>query len=291
MLECSVLSILSSAPSSRAGEGDERGRRGEVNPSLIMKLATFNTNSIRARMGIIADWLERENPDVLCLQETKVQDKDFPADPFRDLGYQSAFSGQKSYNGVAIISRLPLDEIRMNLYGEADEDARFMSARIHDIPLMNVYVPQGFAPGTEKFQYKLRWLEDLLAHVKKNHDPALPLIMVGDFNVALEPIDVYDPEGLRGEVGFHPKEQGIFREYLAWGLVDIFRKHQPGGGHYTFWDYRIPNAFKRKMGWRIDYILATGPLAEKSESAWIDTEPRTRQKPSDHTFLVAEFQL
>jgi exodeoxyribonuclease-3 len=116
-------------------------------------------------------------------------------------------------------------------------------------------------------------------------------LVVGDFNVALEPIDVFDPEGLRGEVGFHPDEQGILREYLAWGLVDIFRKHHGEGDHYTFWDYRIPNAFKRKMGWRIDYIFATAAMAERSPAAWIDTEARTHQKPSDHTFLVAEFSL
>ncbi|MGD9033915.1 MAG: exodeoxyribonuclease III [Desulfobacteraceae bacterium] len=262
-----------------------------ANPALTMKLATFNTNSVRARMGIIADWLEKENPDVLCLQETKVQDKDFPAGPFKEVGYRPLFRGQKSYNGVAIMSKLPLEEIRLNLYKGENEEARFISARIHNIPLINVYVPQGFSPGTEKFAYKLRWLADLLAHIKEGYDPALPLLVVGDFNVALEPVDVHDPEGLRGEVGFHPDEQAIFREYLAWGLVDLFRKHHRGGGHYTFWDYRIPNAFKRKMGWRIDYILATKPLAEKSPCAWIDTEPRSRQKPSDHTFLVAEFQL
>jgi exodeoxyribonuclease-3 len=254
-----------------------------------MKLATFNTNSIRARLPLVLDWLERERPDVLCLQETKVQDKDFPATQFESLGYQSLFRGQKSYNGVAIISRLPLTETRLNLYDGDDEEARFMSARMGNIPLINVYVPQGFAPGTEKFDYKLRWLTDLFSHIKENYDPGLPLLVAGDINVALEPMDVFDPEGLRGEVGFHPDEQSILREYLVWGLEDIFRRHQPDGGHYTFWDYRIPNAFKRKMGWRIDYILATKPVAEKSHTAWIDTEARTRQKPSDHTFLVAEF--
>ncbi len=256
-----------------------------------MKLATFNTNSIRARLEIITDWLERERPEVLCLQETKVQDKDFPGVPFKEMGYHPAFRGQKSYNGVAIMSQLPLDAIRLNLYEGEDEEARFMGARIQGIPLLNVYVPQGFAPGTEKFAYKLRWLRDLLVHIRNTYDPTLPLLMAGDFNVALEPKDVYDPEGLKGEVGFHPEEQAILREFLGWGLVDIFRKHEPAGGHYTFWDYRIPNAFKRNMGWRIDYILATPPVAEKSERAWIDNKPRTLQKPSDHTFLVAEFQL
>ncbi len=254
-----------------------------------MKLATFNTNSIRARLSLVVDWLERERPDVLCLQETKVQDKDFPVDQFESAGYQSLFRGQKSYNGVAIISSLPMEGTRLNLYDGDDEEARFVSARIGGIPVINVYVPQGFAPGTEKFDYKLRWLKDLFSHIKENYDPDLPLLVVGDINVALEPIDVFDPEGLRGEVGFHPDEQSILREYLAWGLEDIFRRHQPDGGHYTFWDYRIPNAFKRKMGWRIDYILATRPVAEKSPTVWIDTEARTRQKPSDHTFLVAEF--
>lgn len=256
-----------------------------------MKVATFNTNSIRARLPIVTDWLEKEHPDVLCLQETKVQDKDFPVGPFADLGYQVGFKGQKSYNGVAMISRTPMERVRDHLYEGGDEEARFMSVTILGIPLVNVYVPQGYAPGTEPFAHKLRFLKDLLEHIKENYVPDRPLLVTGDFNVALEPIDVYDPEGLKGEVGFHPEEQAIFREYLVWGLVDVFRRHHSGAGHYTFWDYRIPNAFKRRMGWRIDYILTTAPLAKESERAWIDTEPRTRQKPSDHTFLVAEFNL
>ena len=256
-----------------------------------MKLATFNTNSIRARLPIILNWIEKERPDILCLQETKVQDKDFPVSAFEERGYHAIFKGQKSYNGVAIISQPPLDDIHHNLYSGEDKEARFISARIAGIPVINVYVPQGFAPGTEKFAHKLRWFNDLLAYIEKNYDPGVPLVLTGDFNVALEPTDVFDPEGHRGEVGFHPDEQAIMGEFLDWGLVDVFRKHQPEGGHYTFWDYRIPNALKRKMGWRIDYILATAPLAEKSESAWIDTVARMREKPSDHTFLIAEFDL
>jgi exodeoxyribonuclease-3 len=248
-----------------------------------MKIATFNTNSIRARLSVIKDWLDRESPDVLCVQETKVQDKDFPSGPFEEAGYHVIFKGQKTYNGVAIISSIPPDDILLNLYArEEDEQARFMSARIGDIPVINVYVPQGFEVGTDRFAYKLSWLNDLLKHIKENHDPAQPLLVAGDFNVALEPIDVFDPEKFRGEVGFHPDEQAILRRFLDW---------EPEGGHYTFWDYRIPNALKRKMGWRIDYILATVPLAEKSGSVRIDTEARTLEKPSDHTFLVAEFHF
>jgi len=255
-----------------------------------MKLATFNTNSIRARLPIITGWLDREQPDVVCIQETKVQDKDFPVDPFEEAGYHVIFKGQKSYNGVAIISRIPADDVLLNLYDKEDEQARFISARIGDIPVINVYVPQGYAVGTDKFEYKLSWLKDLLEHIKGNYDPDLPLLVAGDFNVALEPIDVFDPEKFKGEVGFHPDEQAIMREFLDWGLMDIFRKHEPDGGLYTFWDYRIPNALKRKMGWRIDFILATAPIAKKSARVWIDTEARLLEKPSDHTFLVAEFQ-
>ena len=263
-----------------------------------MKIATFNTNSIRVRMPILLAWLEREKPDILCLQETKVQDKDFPEDQFAPTPYRVIYRGQKSYNGVAIISRFPMDEIRSHLYHEDNnEEARFISARIHDIhdihhiQLINVYVPQGSATGTEKFDYKLRWLKDLLSYIVDRYDPGVPLLVLGDFNVALEDMDVYDPEGLRGEVGFHPDEQAIMGEYFSWGLVDVFRRLQPDGGHFTFWDYRIPNALKRKMGWRIDYILSTPSLAEKTRRVWIDTDARTLNKPSDHTFLVAEFNL
>jgi len=258
---------------------------------MSLKFATFNTNSVRTRLQIILDWLDREQPDILCVQETKAQDRDFPAGPFEEAGYHTAFKGQKTYNGVAIISRHPLENIRTHLYEESHEEARFLSAMIQAIPVINVYVPQGVAPGTEKFDYKLRWFKDLLAHIKDRYKPDQPLILTGDFNVALEPIDVFDPERFRGEAGFHPDEQAIMRELLDWGLTDIFRKHQPDGGYYTFWDYRIPNALKRKMGWRIDYILATLSMAKKSRTAWIDTQARALPKPSDHTFLVAEFSL
>lgn len=254
-----------------------------------MKLATFNANSIRARLPIVLGWLAKEAPDILCLQETKVQDADFPAEEFRAAGYDCVFRGQKAYNGVAVASRSPASSVRRNLYGEEDEQARFVSGVIAGVALVNAYVPQGYAPGTDKFAYKLKWLDDLLAHLKGAYDPGTPLVVAGDFNVALEPMDVYDPKGLEGQVGFHPEERARLRRFLDWGLTDIFRKHRPEAGQYTFWDYRIPNGFKRNMGWRIDYILATRPLASLSRGAWIDTEPRRMEKPSDHTFLVAEF--
>jgi len=256
-----------------------------------MKFATFNANSIRTRLPAVLKWVEREKPHVLFIQETKVQDKDFPARPMEDVGYHVVFRGQKAYNGVAIVSKSAIEDVRTNMNEEEDPEARFVSGVIQHIPVVNVYVPQGYSPGTDKFLHKLAWLKNLLSHIKETYAPDQPLLIAGDFNVALEPMDVYDPEGLRGQVGFHPDEQAIMREFLEWGLVDIFRQHQPEGGHFTFWDYRIPNAVKRNLGWRIDYILATPPFAGRSRAAWIDKAARTESKPSDHTFLVAEFDV
>jgi exodeoxyribonuclease-3 len=256
-----------------------------------MKIATFNANSIRSRMEIILGWIKKEDPDLLCIQETKVRDEDFPAKRFDDLGFNVVFKGQKSYNGVAIASKMPLTDIRLNLYKGDDEQARFLSAITHGFTIINVYVPQGFAPGTDKFRYKLQWMNDLLLYIGENYDPGVPLVLAGDFNVARGPLDIYDPEGLGGSAGFHPDEQALMEKILDWGFADVFRHHHPEGGHYTFWDYRIPNAFKRKMGWRIDYILATRPLAEKVKTVWIDTEPRSSQRPSDHTFLAADIDI
>lgn len=258
---------------------------------MTFKVATFNANSVRARQGIILDWLEQEAPDVLCLQETKVQDKDFPAKAFERAGYAVVFRGQKSYNGVAVASRLPLSDLRLDLSEKgSDEQARFISASVGSLSLINVYVPQGYAVGTERFEMKLKWLRDLLDHVRSAYDPSAPLLMTGDFNVAHDVRDVYDPEGLDGQVCFHPEERAVLQEFLDWGLVDMLRKHEPGEGIYSYWDYRIPNGVKRNLGWRIDYILATPPLAQTSVNVRIDRDARLLEKPSDHTFLWAEFE-
>jgi exodeoxyribonuclease-3 len=242
-------------------------------------------------MPVILGWLEKEQPDVLCLQETKVQNRDFPVVDFEGLGYQAVFQGQKSYNGVAIITKHAMCDVETGLYKRENEEARLVKAKILQIPIINVYVPQGLAPGTDKFQYKLQWMTDLLEYTKKHFDPNLPLLVAGDFNVALESKDVFEPVKLKGEVGFHPDEQAILRKYLEWGLLDVFRRHEPGGEHYTFWDYRIPNGVKRNLGWRIDYVFATRSLAGKSKRAWIDKGPRVAERPSDHTFLAVEFDL
>ncbi len=255
-----------------------------------MKIATFNTNSIRARLPIIKNWLSEMQPDILALQETKVQDKDFPFKDFEELGYRAAIRGQKSYNGVAVISREEPLDIRKNLYDGEDEQARFLSAKISGVNIINVYIPQGFAPGTDKFEYKLKWMNDLLNLLKNSYTPEDQVILLGDFNVAMDERDVYDPESLKGNAGFHPDEQEILSRIFDWGLVDVFRKFNQEAGQYTFWDYRIPNALKRKHGWRIDYIAATKSIADKAVSIFVDEDARTLEKPSDHTFLVAEFE-
>ena len=257
----------------------------------LMKVATFNANGIRARLPIVLEWLSQESPDILCLQETKVQDVDFPREPFEKLEYHCAFRGQKSYNGVAILSKSPPAEVSFG-FGDGDgaEEPRLITAVFDDVPVVNTYVPQGYAPDSEKFEYKLDWFQRLHKYFLQHFQPDLPLLWVGDFNVAPEPTDVYDPEKLSGSVGFHPREHETLSAVKAWGFEDVFRRHELRDDMYTFWDYRIPRAVMRGLGWRIDHIWATAPLSDRSTRAWIDVAPRLSHKPSDHTFVVAEFK-
>ena len=257
-----------------------------------MKIASFNTNSIRARLPIIVDWLTAEQPDILCVQETKVQDPDFPQHAFEEIGYHSTFLGQKSYNGVATLSLMTPSTVAYGFGdGGNDEEARLLTATFDGLTVVNTYVPQGQAPDSEKFQFKLDWFQRLQAYFKNNWDPQQQVLWVGDFNVAPEPIDVYDPEQLAGSIGYHPDEHTALQAVMDWGFVDIYRQHNPGVQEYTFWDYRIPNAVKRGLGWRIDHICATRSLARRSTKAWIDVAPRLLPRPSDHTFIVATFTL
>jgi exodeoxyribonuclease-3 len=258
-----------------------------------VKIASFNANGIRARMPLLLEWLQSNRPDVLCIQETKVQDPDFPRQPLEDAGYHCAFKGEKSYNGVALLS---LDAPRQVDIGfsqpPGDEGTRLISADIAGIRIVNTYVPQGQDPASEKFQYKLGWFRRLRAWFEENFDPRGLLVWVGDINVAPTADDVYDPEGLAGSTGFHPEEHRALQNLMDWGVVDIYRRHHPDEKKaFTFWDYRIPNAAKRGLGWRIDHVFATAPMAERSTGIWIDKEARLRQRPSDHTFIVAEFDL
>lgn len=262
-----------------------------------LAIATFNCNSIRQRLEAVMEWLAFNDPDVLCLQETKVQDKDFPAAEFQDAGYYVVFKGMKSYNGVAIASKEEPRDVAWGLddAGPSDptqagqDDARLISARFKSLAVVNAYVPQGFEMDSPKFAYKLEWFRRLKAYFARHFSPREALLWTGDLNVAPEDIDVHDPKGLLGHVCFNPEATAAFKDVCAWGFVDVFRKHRPNAGDYTFWDYR-ENSFEINKGWRIDHLLATPPLAARSIDVVVDREPRGGEKPSDHTFVIAHFR-
>jgi exodeoxyribonuclease-3 len=254
-----------------------------------MNVATFNVNSIRTRLPIVIDWLTANKPDALCVQETKVQDKDFPVDEFTSTGYNVIYKGQKSYNGVAIFSKHKFTDIEYSFDDSLGDEARFIKAQINGITIINTYVPQGFEMDSEKYQHKLDWLKKLFAYFKENFTPTDKLIWLGDLNIAPTDKDVYDPIELAGCVCFNDQLTNIFNGFIEWGFVDLFRLHHKEGGNFSFWDYRQPNGFKRNLGWRLDHILGTKSLAEKCISCVIDTKPRLLEKPSDHTFVIAEF--
>jgi exodeoxyribonuclease-3 len=256
-----------------------------------MKVASFNVNSIRARMEILLEWLEKESPHILCIQETKVIDADFPQSPFQDIGYHVVFRGEKSYNGVAVISKSKAMDVRYGFDENEIYGPRMITATIHKIPVVNTYVPQGYHPLAKQFREKLEWFHMLYDYFDRNFSADEPLLWLGDFNVAPEPVDVHDPEKLLGQVGFHPDEHEALKRFSAWGFSDVFRMHCQDPEQYTFWDYRAKNALARKKGWRIDHIWATKPLSQKSVNAWIDIQPRLKEKPSDHTPVVAEFKI
>ncbi|MBN2006619.1 MAG: exodeoxyribonuclease III [Anaerolineae bacterium] len=253
------------------------------------KIATYNANSIRVRLPQILDWLARENPDVLCVQETKVQDKDFPLQAFQEVGYHVVFRGQKSYAGVAMISRNAPEKVFAGFEDELDAP-RLLRGVYRDVVVINTYVPQGRDVESDQFQYKLQWLAQLRTLFETNYTPEQPIVWVGDFNVATQDIDVYNPAGLRGHVDFHPVVQTALEHVRTWGFVDVFRRHHPDEpGHYSYWDYRAHDPITRGVGWRIDHIWATPTLAQKSICAWIDVDARRVARASDHTFVVAEF--
>lgn len=261
-------------------------------PNDTLKIATFNANSIRSRMPIILGWLAREQPDALCIQETKVQDHDFPVAPIEDAGWHVVFRGQKSYAGVAIISREePADVVAGFDDGDEPDEPRLIRAVIRGIPVVNTYVPQGRSPDSPHFQYKLAWFGRLRDLFERHYSPEEPLVWVGDFNVAPDPIDVHNPQRLAKHVDFHPDARAALAGVKAWGFVDVFRLHHPEPEQYSYFDYRVRNAVQRKIGWRVDHIWATQVLARRSIDAWIDVDARLLEKPSDHTFVVAEFKL
>jgi exodeoxyribonuclease-3 len=264
----------------------------EVHVSIV-KIATYNVNSIRSRLPIVLAWLKENSPDVLCMQETKVDDARFPVAEFEAAGYHVVFRGEKQYNGVAVASLKKPDHIS---YGLADEgpvdEARLIRTDFSGLSVINTYVPQGRDRDAQQFIYKLDWFRRFQNYLKRFLSPDRAVIWLGDLNVAPENIDVHDPKRLLGHVCFTPEVWEAFADVKSWGFEDIFRLHHPGeAGQYTFFDYRVPKSVDRGLGWRIDHILATATLAKRSVSCHIDLRPRLMEKPSDHTVLMAEFNI
>jgi exodeoxyribonuclease-3 len=254
-----------------------------------MKLATYNVNSIRQRLPIVLDWIAEHEPDVMCLQETKVQDQDFPVDAIRKAGYYSAFRGMKGYNGVATLTRALPERVVHGLHeGQDNEDFRVVQTVVNGIPIINSYVPQGYSISSEKYAFKLAWFRRLRRYFEEHLDPDKPALWVGDLNVAPEPIDVYHPDRRVKDVDFHIDARTAYKDAVAWGFVDVFRKLHPDVVQYTYWDY-FRQAFERNFGWRIDHILATATLAERCHRAEVDMAARKGANASDHTVVWAEF--
>ena len=256
-----------------------------------MKIASFNVNSIRKRLPIVLAWLEEHAPDVLCLQETKVQDHEFPLVAFESIGYTATFRGMKGFNGVATITRQPPESVTHGLHdGPDNDDVRFLLTVVNGITVINTYVPQGNSITSEKYVYKLRWLGQARQFFEQHLDPAQPVIWLGDMNVAPEPIDVYHPDRRVNDVDFHIDARNAFKEAAAWGFTDLFRAQHPDRVQYTYWDY-FRRAFENNWGWRIDHIMVTQPLVSACRQIDVDLEPRRAKDASDHTVIWAEFDF
>lgn len=258
--------------------------------ATALKIATWNVNSLRVRLPHVLEWLTRYQPDVLALQETKLPDADFPENVIKQAGYEVCFSGQRTYNGVAVLSRYPLTEKITDIPSLDDHQRRVLAVTIGDIRILNLYVPNGESVGSEKYCYKLSWLQHLTIFLKKELQKYPKMILLGDFNIAPDDKDVYDPQAWQGQVLFSEHERVAFRDILQIGFVDCFRLHSPTEKSFSWWDYRL-NAFKRNMGLRIDHILASTILATQCIQCHIDKVPRTFERPSDHAPVIAEFKL
>ncbi|ANV90311.1 exodeoxyribonuclease III [Picosynechococcus sp. PCC 8807] len=259
-----------------------------------MEIATWNVNSVRSRQTHICQWLEQTGVDLLCLQETKVVDPDFPRQPFEALGYHTSISGQKSYNGVALLSREPLQDVIIGftpVVGAAiaqdfDAQKRVISGVIGDVRVVNLYVPNGSAVGSEKYDYKLGWFEVLKAYLKELCKDDREILMCGDFNIALEDRDIYMPKK-PDHIMASPAERETLTAILDFGFQDVFRKFNQDADQFSWWDYRT-RGFSRNRGWRIDHIYLTEKLYGQAKRCWIDREPRGWEKPSDHTPVIVE---
>jgi len=256
-----------------------------------MKLATWNVNSVRAREERLLRWLEANRPDVLCLQELKVTNEVFPFDTLRDAGFHAAVHGQKTYNGVAILSRLEPEQVKRGFGDDGDDtQARLISGRIGDVHVISAYVPNGAEVGSEKWAYKLEWLKRLRGWLDRRFRKTDLVALCGDINVAPEARDVHDPEAWEASVLCHPDARGAFEEVRAWGLQDSFRLHHDEPGFFSWWDYRMLG-FPKNKGLRIDHIDLSEPLASRCTGASIDRNERKGKQPSDHAPVVVELDV
>ncbi len=256
-----------------------------------MKIATWNVNSLAVRLPQVLDWLVANPVDVLCLQELKLSDDKFPLQALADAGYQSAVFGQKTYNGVAILSRTPARNIVKNIAGFTDEQSRVIAATLDtpsgEVRVVNGYFVNGQAPGTEKFEYKMRWLDGLRASLREELVQHPKLVLLGDFNITADDRDTYDAQGLHETIHHTTDERQHLQALLGLGLHDAFRLFEQPEKTYSWWDYR-EFAFRRNRGLRIDYILVSNALKPAVKSCLIDRLPRKNERPSDHAPVVAE---
>jgi exodeoxyribonuclease-3 len=253
-----------------------------------MRLATWNVNSLKVRLPHLTDWLAKAQPDIVCLQELKLEDAKFPRAELEAAGYQAAFSGQKTYNGVAILARAGLSEVSAGMPGFADEQKRVIAATIGGVRSVCVYCPNGQAVGSEKYDYKLRWFAALKAYLAAEMARHPQLAVAGDFNVAPEDRDVHDPKAWEGQVLVSEPERAVWRALLSLGLKDTFRLFEQPEKIYSWWDYRMMG-FRRNAGLRIDQILVSEPLAKRCTASSVDKAPRKLERPSDHAPVIAEF--
>lgn len=261
---------------------------------MTLRIATWNVNSVKARRERVVAWIGRHRPDALCLQELKTTDEAYPRDAVREAGCESAVFGQKAYNGVALISPHPISNVVRGFAPNAVEaEARLIRATIRGVTVFSAYFPNGRSVDAPSYAGKLEWMGRLLALLESRFDPRDPLVLAGDFNVAPDDFDAQDPERWAGSVLCHADARQALERIREWGFVDVVRKHNPGGGLYSWWDYRRL-AFPRNDGLRIDHVFATKSLAEASASAWVDRDQRKgakTDKPSDHAPVVAEFSV
>jgi exodeoxyribonuclease-3 len=255
-----------------------------------VKIATWNVNSLKVRLPQVVDWIRRHQPDLLALQETKLTDENFPTAEFASAGYEAVFSGQKTYNGVALLSRSPVERVDTRFPDLETEERRTIAATAGSVRLVNLYVVNGQEVGSEKYRYKLEWLDAVTNYLRNQIAEWSDVVVVGDFNIAPEDSDVHDPEAWREKILCSTPEREALGRILELGFRDVFRKFDQEEKSFSWWDYRAA-AFRRNMGLRIDLVLATNRLWDACAGCYIDKSPRKNERPSDHTPVVAEFEL